>query len=408
MLSKLPDKPGHILFVVGEYPPMVGGVGAYTSALGLELVERGWQVSVLTHVDAQGMVQDKSALYTSTIKVYPMLSSWGLHMFSTVAWLAKEIGADLIHVQFQIDSFDAHPAMCFAPLWWRMCGLPVTLTFHDLNTPFLHRRLRRFRWLGRLSRFAPWVRDAAARLANGVISTNHAEFLHLKKLNRHGAEIPIGSNVNTRQFSSEERRLRRALRGFDDHHVVIGYFGFMNESKGVLDLLKAVETLSRQDDAVQLFLIGQSFRHPLGNWQGGYIKKLHDYIEEAGLADRITSTGYEIDAEISADLNACDVMVFLYQDGASTRRGTFLAALTQGCAIVATTPQGALPEIVNGRDVLFVPIGDADATIDAIRSIVYDPALKAELGQNALAASDNFAWRRIASAHERFFLGHEQ
>ena len=49
----LSQQPGHILFVTGEYPPMPGGVGAYTAELAAALVGRGWQVSVLTSRGAQ-------------------------------------------------------------------------------------------------------------------------------------------------------------------------------------------------------------------------------------------------------------------------------------------------------------------------------------------------------------------
>lgn len=405
MLAKLPDRPGHILFVVGEYPPMVGGVGAYTAMLGAALVQRGWQVSVLTHVDAQALDDAERIADESAIKVYPIISKWNWHLLSTVTQLAKDIGATLIHVQFQIDSFDTHPVICIAPLWWRICGIPVTLTYHDLNNPSVYRRLRKLRRISRLRILDPWTRDLSARLANGVISTNYGESLHWKKLTRHLAVIPIGSNISGHRFSPEERRMRRARWGFGDQHVVIGYFGFVNETKGVLDLLKAVDQLRHEDDFVRLFMIGQSMRDPLNNWEGRYVKMVHEYIDETGLAEWITATGHGEDDEVSADLDACDVMVFLYQDGASTRRGTLLAGLAHGCAIVTTTPQSPLVELVDGQDVLFVPIGDVDAALAAIRRIVYDPAFKAKLRQNALAVSDTFSWEGIAAAHERFFLG---
>ena len=38
----------HILFVTGEYPPMPGGVGAYTQELAMALRNLDLQVSVLT------------------------------------------------------------------------------------------------------------------------------------------------------------------------------------------------------------------------------------------------------------------------------------------------------------------------------------------------------------------------
>jgi len=51
----------HVLFVTGEYPPMRGGVGAYTAALAQALTEIGVQVSVLTATQAQATVQPPGA-----------------------------------------------------------------------------------------------------------------------------------------------------------------------------------------------------------------------------------------------------------------------------------------------------------------------------------------------------------
>lgn len=65
---------------------------------------------------------------------------------------------------------------------------------------------------------------------------------------------------------------------------------------------------------------------------------------------------------MAADLNACDVLLLPFTDGVSLRRGTLMAALANGCAIVTTTPQGPLPELVHDRDLLYVPRSAAAMT----------------------------------------------
>ena len=108
---------------------------------------------------------------------------------------------------------------------------------------------------------------------------------------------------------------------------------------------------------------------------------------------------------VSADLNACDLLLMPYLDGASTRRGTLMAGLAQGCALVTTTPTVPIPELVDGRELLYVPPGDVEATVGAVLRLVRTPGLIATLGQNARQAAAAFTWEGIAEAHGRLYLG---
>ena len=126
-------------------------------------------------------------------------------------------------------------------------------------------------------------------------------------------------------------------------------------------------------------------------------------LAELGLTDRVQWTGHQAEAEVSADLAAADILLMPYTDGASLRRGTLMAGLAHGCAIVTTTPQAPLPELVDGRDLLYVPPDDAKAAAQAVARLADDPALIAALRSNALARSCLFAWPNIAEQHCRLY-----
>jgi len=92
-----------------------------------------------------------------------------------------------------------------------------------------------------------------------------------------------------------------------------------------------------------------------------------------------------------------------YTDGASLRRGTLMAGLVHGCAIVTTTPQSPLPELVDGRDLLYVPSDDPKTTAQTVARLADDSALTVTLRTNALACSRLFAWPTIAEQHCRLY-----
>ena len=84
------------------------------------------------------------------------------------------------------------------------------------------------------------------------------------------------------------------------------------------------------------------------NLAHAFAEEVRRQIDRMGLQSRIQWTGREASEAISADLNAVDICLLPYADGASLRRGTLMAALANGCAIVTTAPQ---TPIANLRDI---------------------------------------------------------
>ncbi len=116
----------------------------------------------------------------------------------------------------------------------------------------------------------------------------------------------------------------------------------------------------------------------------------------AELQDQVLWTGYVPNHEVSAAFKSSDVCALPFADGASFRRGSLMAALTHGVAIVSTYPQVPLPEIVDRENMLLVPQRDVDALVRAIRELVADPALRQRLEAGAEQLSRLFDWEGIA------------
>ncbi|MBW7881103.1 MAG: glycosyltransferase family 4 protein [Caldilineaceae bacterium] len=377
----------HVLFVTGEYPPMQGGVGAYTQELGRALVALGADVTVLTSEQAARPVYvDRD----DGIRVLPAVRRWDWTLWDTINGLAAEMSVDWIHVQYQTAAFHMHPAINFAPGRWRRDGKQVAWTYHDLLVPYLFPKAGR--------RLRTWVTERPAHKAQLVIVTNEGD---RRQLAGHGLEsvsIPIGSNIEARVVPPEDREARRAQRRYRKDTLVVGYFGFLNRSKGGLALVRTLHRLVQARPQVALLMVGERVgASDPTNY--AYLQEVEALIAELGLADQVQWTGGQPDAEVAADLAACDVLLMPYEDGASLRRGTLMAGLAAGCAIVTTTPQAPLPELQEGRDLIYVPPGDDAAMAAAVLKIAGDGPLRARLQENARRASDQFTWDRIARRH---------
>ncbi len=110
---------------------MAGGVGAYTQALAQALVGLGARASVLTSTAAGTQrVEDG-------VTVYPRHRRWGRRAMRQTVTLAREIGADWVHVQYQTAAFRMNPSINMAPEFWHRNGLSTAWTYHDLRYPYL-------------------------------------------------------------------------------------------------------------------------------------------------------------------------------------------------------------------------------------------------------------------------------
>jgi len=375
----------HVLLVTGEYPPMQGGVGAYTAALARALVDLGVEISVLT--DRRATILPDSSAYPRS---YPQVDRWGWGNLGKIAAFARAICADWIHVQYQTAAFGMHPAINFGPLLWRRRGLRVAWSYHDLLVPYLFPKagagLRR------------WVTERPAFSADTTIVTNEQDENQLAGRVANLTMIPIGSNIPGLALNAAERRTARAGWGYGDGDLLLAYFGFLNRSKGGITLVETLHRLVAQGRNAHLLMIGERVGAS-DPTNFAYLQEVERRIAELGVTERVRWSGALTDEDVARTLNGVDVLVMPYTDGASLRRGTLMAGLVNGCAIVTTVPQTPLAAFQDGRDWLTVPPGDADATAQAVLRIADDPALAANLRTNARQRSRLYTWESIAARH---------
>lgn len=378
----------HILFITGEYPPLTGGVGAYTERLAHALASLGWQPSVLT-TSRLGPAEP-----APPVDVYPLVDRWDWRIWNAAPRLAQQIGASWLHVQYQTAAFNMNPSVNFAVRKWQRNGLLVAWTYHDLLVPYLFpkagHRLRRF------------VTERPATAADLTIVTNEGDRIQLEEVARKLTKIPIGSNIAATSAVPEQRKAARAQLGYAEEDFIIAYFGFLNRSKGGLTLVRTLDHVRKQLPHAQLLMIGERVGAS-DPTNFAYLQEVEALIADLSLNEAVQWTGRLDDGQVSRALSAADVLFMPYEDGASLRRGTLMAGLAHGCAVVTTEPQAPLPELVDGQDLMFVPPADPQASAAAILRIATDAELATRLRAGAKTCSRQFTWQEIARQHAALY-----
>src|SRR5262249_30002630 len=137
--------------------------------------------------------------------------------------------------------------------------------------------------------------------------------------------------------SDYDRRAYRQKQSIPDDALLVGYFGFLNASKGVENLIEAARIGIANGLNLHVLMIGgrTGSSDPTNS---AYARRIETMISSAGLNLRFHWTGFVDDSHASGYLNACDLLALPFKDGVSFRRSSFMVGLAHGCAIITTTP----------------------------------------------------------------------
>ena len=373
--------------ITGEYPPMQGGVGAFTHELARALTAQGHELFVFTDYRA-GDIQ-----HNSHIHVTADAHSWGWGTLGRIRRWSEAQHLDVVNIQYQAAAFKMAAFVHILPM--RLNDVCVVATFHDLLVPYLFPKAGPLRYQAVLT---------LARSSDGVIVTNRGdrERLAAEKVVANLEHIPIGSNITPNPPPDYNRAVWRAALGFQPADIVVGYFGFLNASKGIDTLLQGVRIARNNNLPVKLLMIGgRTGTSDPANIV--YAREVDTMVEDLDLIDHIRWTGFVDDSAVSGHLLAADLIALPYRDGVSFRRGSLMAALAHGCPIITTHTEIDMPELIGDHHARLIPPDSPTTLAIAIEDLADNPDLCQQMGQNARELAHQFTWESIAERTTAFF-----
>jgi glycosyltransferase involved in cell wall biosynthesis len=374
-----------LALITGTWPPMLCGVGDYTSMLCEHLSRLGVKVHVITSRQAR---RDLRLEGSNLLEVHSVVDRWNYDAWRVVRRLLASLKPDVINLQWPTAEYGRS-------LWVNLLPWLIKLKFPELPLVATLHELRYFSHLSRLRLYPTLV------LARALILVDPLDLEVVRKLYPLGRKryqhIPIASNLPSAPTGFDRAARRRAL-GFSDQDFVVGFFGFANPPKGLETLLAAMRSLRETCPNAKLLLLSQLSE------QNPYQRRLLRFLKVMGLQDLVVNPKYAEPRLAAEILASADCAALPFTDGVSMKRGSLMACLAQGLPIVTTTPaRGESGDFQPNQNLLVVPPRDPQALAASLHELWLDPDLRARLALGAWDLARQFSWDDIARRYLAVF-----
>jgi glycosyltransferase involved in cell wall biosynthesis len=391
------------LLILGNYPPPFGGVPIHLFRLAPYLVERGWDVHVLTQ-DSRGprrenlsgftvhrpprweravrLVGDRRAwsegvAHGDLFRVAPKLAFGALATFSVVAGIIEEFGVGVISAY---HIFSAGLVGSWASMRY---GIPlVTTVFGEIFAfPSLYRDLR------------PQA-VKVLRSSRRIISCSQHCADSLKNLGVDLAAEVVYYGVDPARFHPgvDGSALRRRWGLSPDQRVVL-YLARMVSEMGLHVLLKAIPDVLQSRPSSFFVIAGAS-----GSLSAEAVRVAKRYPQSVVVLPDVP--GEDLPAlYAAADVLAAPSINQRACFGLSIAEASAVGRPSVGCQIGGTTEV-----LQHGKNGLLVPPADPGALAQALLTLLGNPSLCLEMGREGRrAATEKFDVLNTHRSMERIF-----
>jgi len=317
-----------LLFICDNFPPIVDGVGDYTSHLSNQLAQRGHAVSVICSR------KEEIVQYAGTqtaVRVLPAVTRWNRQAIAPIMALAGEIQPDWVILQYVPYSYDYYGI----PFWLRSLasglkarGYKLAVTCHEI---FIDLELAKAKyWPVAISQRL--IAFSLVGLADKVVVSIERTQRQLGRYRRKVTRIPIGSNIVPVPVTDDQvQALRRELAPQGEFLFVS--FGIRDQEAA----LRILADLTKAGHPARLVLLGK-----LRPEQRQATEQL---IATLGLEGRVTLTGYLDNDQLFRVLRSGDAFMLLEEKrgGLTTKSGSLAAAYAAAVGLAATVSSGDRP-----------------------------------------------------------------
>jgi glycosyltransferase involved in cell wall biosynthesis len=364
--------------LVPALPPRLDGIGDYSATVASGLAEQ-FEVSIIVRN------QMPPPLPISGVQSIMQFGNRSPKDLLEICDQVQKLGADGLLVQYNPFSYGRRGLNPWLPVALKRIASNGTRIGVMAHETYVVSGSPLWRLIGRLQRLQLAAIAKTARITYTSCERYREHVLAVASKSTVRV-MPIGSNIPR---VPANRKVQKERLGIPADTTVLGLFG--TTGSGVQPEFIA-EVLRRSATSVRSALL---------LYVGSQGDALRAVIPPAQFLDlgRLDPT------DVSLALTAMDIYLATFDDGISTRRGTVMAALQHGIALVGTSGKNtdALWQSDAGDSLLLAPADSADAYAAVAESLISDPARTEHIGKAGASLYDRlFEWRHTIAATTSF------
>jgi glycosyltransferase involved in cell wall biosynthesis len=337
-----------LLIITGTYPPERCGVGDYTYNLLHTQEAAGWEL-----------------FYSK---------DWSLKTFLRKIKKINQYPGTWVNIQYPSvgygDSILPH-LLCLYFFLFRQKKIAVTV--HEYT---------QYGWKGKMAMCAMLL--LATKLIFTTSFERDAAIKTFSAVAKKSKVVKLFSNIKSADIIPEI-----ADRAYD-----VGYFGYIIPKKGIEAFLKTAVELKVSHPGLKIFIMGQ-------------IQATHE-IYSAQIVKQAQSMGIAViinqEEQAVANTLAQTKVVFLpFPDGISERRGSFLAAVKNGCLVVTTDGAFVTPSLHDCCEITTTTQAPKKI-LQLLAEDTHEQHARQEKIQNYLKCECPASWGEVVNAYNHFFV----
>jgi len=362
----------NILMMTNTFTPHVGGVARSVASFTAAYRDRGHRVMVVAPE-----FENMPSAEIDVVRV-PAIQHFNGGDFSVMLPVPGFLTSAVD--DFEPDVIHSHHPFLLGGTALRMARyrqLPIIFTHHTLYEEYTH-------YVPgdspELKQFVISLSTNYANLCDTVFAPSEsvAHVLRERGVETHIEIIPTGVDVD--KFSTGSGAGFRDVMNIPQDAFVVGHLGRLAPEKNLEFLTQA---LCR-------FLEGNREAHFLIVGQGPSEEKVRDFVDQAGVGDRVHTSGTLTRKALISAYHAMDV--FAFASKSETQGMVLTEAMAAGVPVIALDASGVREVVVDGRNGRLLKQETVNAFSDALQDFAeLEPEALARLGREARKTAETFS-----------------
>jgi len=377
------NSPSKILFI-STYPPVKCGIASFTQDL-TDSIATGLHEDYSINICALGK--------TDTAKSYPFPVTMVMDSYDLTSCIetADKINGDqqikLICIEHEFGLYGGNLGV-FLLGFLALLDKPFIIRFHTVLPDPDEQRLKLVQQIGLLADKIIVMTANSARL----LTTDYQ--LNTEKI----TIIPHGT-PNTSRISPDRLKFKYDLI----NNLVLTTFGLLSPNKGIEKGILAMKEISATIPNAVYIVLGLTHPNLLQQEGEKYRNYLQQLIEENNLQNNVRLVNEYVPTQMLMEyLALTDIYLFTSKDPNQAVSGTFIYAMSAGCAIISNSFVLAKEMLDENTGIIIGPGQEHELAENAIY-LLQNKAVRVQMSYNASLKTKDTAWKKVAGKHLELF-----